>query len=52
LTTENPGHALYVGPRAEPFVHAVVRDITEKYELRKPVKHSTLLEGPLRQSKV
>lgn len=43
---------VYVGPRAEPFVHAVVRDITEKYGLRKPVSHSTLLEGPLRQSKV
>lgn len=41
---------VYVGPRAEPFVHAVVRDVTEKYGLQKPVKHSSLLAGPGRPS--
>jgi hypothetical protein len=39
---------VYVGPRAEPFVYAVVREVAEKYALQKPVKHSSLLKGPLR----
>jgi hypothetical protein len=39
---------VYVGPRAELFVYAVVREVTDKYRLQKPVKHSSLLKGPAR----
>jgi hypothetical protein len=37
-----------VGPRAEPFVVDVVKDLLSKYRLDKPVRHSNLLQAPIR----
>ena len=35
-----------VGPRADVFVVNVVRDLMSRYELDRPVRQSTLLQGP------
>lgn len=37
-----------VGPRAEPFVVDVVKDLLARYELDKLARHSNLLQRPLR----
>jgi len=39
-----------VGPRAEPFVVDVVKDLLSRYELDKRVRQSSLLYGPIRPS--
>jgi hypothetical protein len=45
-------HTVHVGPRAPKFFFEVVKSVMERFELRKPLRHSTLLAPPKRANAV